>query len=440
MISTLVFLSLASIFMFSWDMVLLSCFMMVLISFVNMHMNFSLNLESSVFMIESFNSFLIFLSVVIIFLSLTNSFWLKINSFSKVVMSLNLFLVLAFSWKDLLGFYFFFESSLIPTLILIMVWGYQPERLQAGTYMMLYTVFASLPLLMLILYFFNKSSDLSIYNFKLLGLEMSTFMLMIFVMAFLVKLPIFSAHLWLPKAHVEAPLSGSMILAGVLLKLGGYGLYLTNQCFNFSSLNLMSVSISFLSMWGGLFAALMCLQQTDMKAMVAYSSVAHMSLVISGIFLNSVWGEYCAKVTMIAHGFTSSALFVLVNMSYKKLLSRSFLTAGGLLGMYPKMSFLWFLFCSINMAVPPSYNLVGELMLLPSLYIYSVMLVIIMGLVMFFSATYNMFLYTQINHGMANPLINSGSAYYSADYLGLFLHLLTFIMLLKLNLFSTEIC
>nr|YP_009113895.1 NADH dehydrogenase subunit 4 [Gastrocopta cristata]AGC52860.1 NADH dehydrogenase subunit 4 [Gastrocopta cristata] len=431
----IVFLTILGLFFSSWDVVVMTLVVGVLLSFLNMYLNFSFNLFSDLFLTESLSSMLLFLSLLISILAILCTWWIKSTKYIMTVMALNLFLVFAFSVKNLLVFYFFFEASLIPTLALIIIWGYQPERLQAGSYMMLYTVLASFPLLFFILWVNWNMSSLDFFLLKMLGSSLGGAMLIFSSLGFLVKLPMFSVHLWLPKAHVEAPLSGSMILAGVLLKLGGYGLYLLNYSFSLIVLGTSSMIICFIALWGGLFASLMCLQQTDMKALVAYSSVSHMGLVIGGVFLNLNWGVVSAKITMVAHGFTSSALFVLVNMSYKKVLSRSFSASGGLLSIFPKMALLWFLFCSINMAAPPSLNLVGELYLLPVLFLFSNIFVLIMALSLFLSAGYNMMLYTNGNHGATNNLMTPSTSYSTADYFSLILHLLPFFFLLKLNMF-----
>lgn len=148
-------------------------------------------------------------------------------------------LVVAFSCSRILGFYIFFEISLIPTLLLIIGWGYQPERLQAGRYIMIYTVAASLPLLVVLLYCRGNIGSIELILINMLGGSLGGFVLLSVLGAFLVKLPMYGVHLWLPKAHVEAPLAGSIILAGILLKLGGFGIYQVKY-----SLNLINGSLT----------------------------------------------------------------------------------------------------------------------------------------------------------------------------------------------------
>nr|QLY90300.1 NADH dehydrogenase subunit 4 [Simulium angustipes]QWT71652.1 NADH dehydrogenase subunit 4 [Simuliidae sp. Cyprus 2] len=342
------------------------------------------------------------------------------SMFLFLVVMLLVFLYLTFSSMSLFMFYLFFESSLIPTLLLILGWGYQPERLQAGIYLLFYTLLASLPLLVGIFYLMNYSFSLSLYLLKDQSIFYDLFYLCM-IFAFLVKMPMFLVHLWLPKAHVEAPVSGSMILAGVLLKLGGYGLLRVYPFIMMSGVinNFIWVSISLV---GGVLVSLICLRQMDLKALIAYSSVAHMGIVLAGLMTLTMWGISGSYTLMIAHGLCSSGLFCLANISYERMGSRSLLINKGLLNFMPSLSLWWFLLCSANMAAPPTLNLLGEVCLLNSIVSWSWLTMITLSLLSFFSAAYTLYLYAYSQHGKLLSGFYASSMGFSREYLLLFLH------------------
>nr|ADW83156.1 NADH dehydrogenase subunit 4 [Boreus elegans] len=342
------------------------------------------------------------------------------NFFLFFVLLLLLMLYCTFSSMNLFMFYLFFESSLIPTLFLIIGWGYQPERIQAGIYLLFYTLLASFPLLMGILFMYMNNNILFMYMFNMFNYN---YMLMYICMisAFLVKMPMFLLHLWLPKAHVESPVAGSMILAGIMLKLGGYGLLRI-----FLMMMMIGVYMNYIwvgiSLIGGLLISLICLRQSDLKSLIAYSSVAHMGIVLSGLMTLSYWGFCGSYMLMISHGLCSSGLFCLVNIIYERLGSRSLLISKGLLNFMPSMALWWFLLSSSNMAAPPSLNLLGEISLLNSLISWSWISMLMLIFISFFSAAYSLFLYSYSQHGKIYSGIYSYSMGYIREYLLLMLH------------------
>nr|ARO34952.1 NADH dehydrogenase subunit 4 [Pachycephus smyrnensis] len=388
------------------------------------------------FGLDFFSFWMIMLSMwVIILMMLASMKIVKMNNFLYLfimnLLIMMLLLMMTFSVLNFLSFYILFEASLIPTLFLILGWGYQIERIQAGIYMMLYTLFASLPfLLMLInLYQFEYTLDMIILNIHKIEYKNIIFFFMM-MLAFLVKMPMFMVHIWLPKAHVEAPVAGSMILAGVMLKLGGYGIYriifMIEGCLEFCCYILV------FSLIGGIYLSLVCLLQLDMKALVAYSSVVHMSLVIGGLMSLELFSIQGAYMMMISHGLCSSGMFCLVNLFYERSLSRSLLINKGMLIFSPTMMMMWFLLCMGNMSAPPSLNLLSEIYLLIGLVSWSFMLFSLLMMLLFFSGCYSLYLFSYVCYGKSLSLFSFYS-FSVRDYMMILMHLV------PLNLFILKI-
>nr|YP_010989335.1 NADH dehydrogenase subunit 4 [Epicauta sibirica]WOV67157.1 NADH dehydrogenase subunit 4 [Epicauta sibirica] len=395
-------------------------FMMMPLGFLNYFwlMQFAMLFVSFMFMLSfSFNYMYMYISYcfgvdLVSYLMILLSFWIcslmmmasgKIyltkfwsQMFLFVLIVLMGSLLLAFGAMNLFMFYIFFEVSLIPTLMLILGWGYQPERLQAGIYLLFYTMLASLPMMLAIFFYYTKYGTLEFYNMDKQLDEVLLYLCM--NMVFYVKVPLFFVHLWLPKAHVEAPVSGSMILAGIMLKLGGYGLMRMMMVFLTVGLKINWFFIG-LSLIGGLIVSLICLRQSDMKSLIAYSSVAHMGMAVSGILTMSYWGMSGALMMMIAHGLCSSGLFCLANLNYERIGSRSLYLNKGLINIMPSLSLWWFLFVSSNMAAPPSLNLMGEIMLINSVLSYETLNMAVLMMLSFMGAAYSLYLYAYSQHG-----------------------------------------
>nr|YP_009178615.1 NADH dehydrogenase subunit 4 [Himantura uarnak]AKU46817.1 NADH dehydrogenase subunit 4 [Himantura uarnak] len=352
----------------------------------------------------------------------------------NLLITLQLLLIMAFSATEMVLFYIMFEATLIPTLIIITRWGNQTERLNAGTYFLFYTLAGSLPLLIALLSLKNDFGSLSMLTLQYpqptnLNSWTNKFWWTACLIAFLVKMPLYGVHLWLPKAHVEAPIAGSMVLAAILLKLGGYGMMriipiltpLTKE---------MAFPFLVLALWGIIMTSSTCLRQTDLKSLIAYSSVSHMGLVAAAILIQTPWSFAGATALMIAHGLISSALFCLANTNYERTHTRTLILTRGFQIILPLMATSWFLINLANLALPPFPNLMGELLIISSLFKWSQWTIIITGLGVMLTASYSLYMFIMTQRGPLPQHLALMNPSYTREHLLIYLHLIPTLLLI----------
>jgi NADH-quinone oxidoreductase subunit M len=307
---------------------------------------------------------------------------------------------------DALLFYVFFEATLIPMFIIIGVWG-GPNRVYAAVKFFLYTLMGSLLSLIALIYLFNAAggsfSLLDFYDVQLpLGAQELIFIA--FMVAFAVKVPMWPVHTWLPDAHVEAPTGGSVVLAAIMLKLGGYGfLRLSLPIVPDASHELAGFVIA-LSLIAVVYIGLVALVQTDMKKLIAYSSISHMGFVTLGIFIFSAQGIEGAILQMISHGFISGAMFLCVGVMYDRMHSRLIADYGGVANKMPVFAALFMLFAMANSGLPGTSGFVGEWLVILATMKVSFWYAALAASTLIFGAAYTLWMYKRVMFGaVANP-------------------------------------
>lgn len=326
----------------------------------------------------------------------SNFFYLLIASL--ILVSLYFFLI-----SDFFILYIIFEVSIIPIFLIIMGWGYQVERLVAGLRLFFYTLVASIPLLYRILSLFWVWGSLNFVGlFMLINVSRNNFFRICIILAFLVKLPIYGVHMWLPKAHVEAPVGGSIILAAVLLKLGGFGMIVARPLiFHFRVVTFLTR----FSLVGAIIVRLICLRVADLKVLIAYSSVSHIRYLVFSIMLGYFQRFGGRVLIMIMHGFTSSGIFLLCNYFYLESKSRRLILNKGVLIFSQRITIIWFLILIRNMAAPPTLNFVSETLIIISIINFSWLSGILLVTTIVFASGYILLIYSRVSQGQ--PLISS---------------------------------
>ncbi|ALE03809.1 NADH-quinone oxidoreductase subunit M [Bartonella ancashensis] len=324
----------------------------------------------------------------------------RLKAYMIAFLLLEVAIIGVFCSLDAMLFYIFFEGSLIPMFIIIGVWG-GGRRVYASMKFFLYTLLGSVLMLLAIMGIYWEAGTLNIavlLNYQFPS-YMQTWLWLAFFASFAVKMPMWPVHTWLPDAHVEAPTAGSVILAGVLLKLGGYGfLRFSLPMFPIASANFAPFVFS-LSLIAIIYASLVALVQTDMKKLIAYSSVAHMGYVTMGIFAANEQGIQGAIYQMLSHGIVSAALFLCVGVIYDRLHTREISAFGGLVNNMPKYAVVFLIFTMANIGIPGSSGFLGEFLTLVGVFQVSKLVAIFSTMGVILSAAYALYLYRRVVFG-----------------------------------------
>lgn len=325
----------------------------------------------------------------------------KFKEYAVNLLLIELFLLIIFSVLDLMFFYIFFEAILVPMYLLIGIWGSRERKIRAVYLFFFYTLCSSLLFLISILYIYNKTGSLNLEYLMTVEFTFTEqlFLWCGFFLSFASKIPMFPFHIWLPEAHVEAPTVGSVLLAGILLKLGVYGLLRFNLTLFPDASLYFSPLVYLMSCIGVIYASLAALRQTDLKRIIAYSSVAHMNLVTLGIFSFNTVGIEGSILQSVSHGFVSGGLFFLIGILYNRYHTRYLYYYGGLVHFMPVYSAIFLVFTLANIALPGTSSFVGEFLLLSGIYKTNVVTGIIAALGVILSGAYSLWLYNKMTFG-----------------------------------------
>jgi len=363
--------------------------------------------HSFIFGIDGISLFFILLSTYLIPLCLLIG-WKKdfklVSDYCFYFILLEVFLILSFSALDIITFFIFFESVLIPMFFIIGIWGSRQRRVRASFLFFLYTLFGSIFLFfsLLILYYDTGTTSISVLSKTFVDYDKQIIIWLFLFFSFSVKIPIIPVHTWLPEAHVEAPTAGSVILAGLLLKLGGYAfLRVLLPIFSEAVLFFLPLVDTF-ALVSNIYGSLVSIRQVDLKRIIAYSSVAHMNLGVLGIFSGNVQGVSGAIFLMIAHGIVSSGLFFLVGVLYDKYHTRLLYYYGGLVQTMPLLSAKLLILCLANTGLPGTCNFIGELIVFVGLIDrnFLVAMISITGVIL--SVLYSIFFFNRLSFGNLN--------------------------------------
>lgn len=381
----------------------------------------SLNWGWIVFALDGVSLFFIGLSIILIPICILMS-WDAIDKLRKeFYLSLFLILILligVFTILDILGFYILFEAILIPMFLVIGFWGSREEKVRAAFYFFFYTLIGSLLMLMAIFKLYSITGTTNYQNLIFIEIPraLQFWMFLGFFSSLAVKIPMIPFHIWLPQAHVEAPVAGSVLLAGILLKLGGYGfIRFSFPLFPIAS-EYFSPIVILLSIVALIYASFTTCRQTDIKRLIAYSSVAHMGLVTLSIFTHSIEGLIASMAMMIAHGLVSSGLFMTSAVVYVRHHTRAVRYFRGITITMPIFSTLSLVLILANIGFPLTFNFLAELFSIAAAFTYSYIVGILSCIGALLSTVYALYYYNRIYFGVLSSHLLFSREMISAEF------------------------